>query len=158
MTYATERAKLMFGCFRKADANDPDTYVAAITAVLADYPPDIIQSVTDPRIGLPSRLDWPPTVKEVKSACESIAGARHRAADRDRQAKQALERRALPPPPKLTREQIEERLGRPLGDRMRPVKLLQGAALVAFRTAHGITAEQWDALPDAKGDRHRGSR
>lgn len=110
-TYATERATLMFGCYRRGDANDPDTYVSAIAAVLADYEPDVIQSVTDPRSGLPSKSDWPPTVREVKSACEEIAGPRRRAQDWDRAAAENLRQRALPPPPRPTLEELKAKYG-----------------------------------------------
>lgn len=61
----------MFGCFRKGDANDPETYVAAITATLARYPENIIIAVTHPATGLPITSDFLPSVKEVYEACES---------------------------------------------------------------------------------------
>lgn len=68
--YAAERAKLLFGCYRTGDANDPETYVAAITAILARFPEEIITQVTHPDTGLPSNgKGWLPTVKEVKDAC-----------------------------------------------------------------------------------------
>ena len=47
-----ERAALLFGCYRRGDANDPDTYVAAVAAVLSLYEPDIIREATDPRTGI----------------------------------------------------------------------------------------------------------
>jgi hypothetical protein len=59
----------MFGCFRKGDANDPDTYVAAITATLARFPEQVITEVTHPATGLPTRKSWLPSVKEVFDAC-----------------------------------------------------------------------------------------
>jgi hypothetical protein len=82
-TYAAERARLLFGQFRKGDANDPQTYTASITAVLSRYPADIMREVTDPRTGLASRLDWLPTVKEVHDACETIEQPRRHAAQRE---------------------------------------------------------------------------
>lgn len=70
--YAAERAKILFGCYRTGDANDPETYVAAITAVLAQYPENIITQVTHPITGLPSNgKGWLPTVKEVRDACDA---------------------------------------------------------------------------------------
>lgn len=70
MNYAVERSRLLFGCYRTGDANDPDTYVAAVTAVLARFPEEIITQVTHPDTGLPSNgKGWLPTVKEVKDAC-----------------------------------------------------------------------------------------
>jgi hypothetical protein len=68
-SYAAERARLLFGCYRTGDANDPATYVAAITAVLARFPEDIITQVTHPVTGLPHVKSWLPTVKEVTDAC-----------------------------------------------------------------------------------------
>lgn len=70
-SYAAERARLLFGCYRTGDANDPETYVAAITAVLAHYPEDVITQVTHPVTGLPHTKSWLPTVKEVTDACVS---------------------------------------------------------------------------------------
>jgi hypothetical protein len=68
-SYAAQRAKLLLGCYRTGEANDPQTYVAAITAVLAHYPEEIITQVTHPVTGLPSKKGWLPTVKEVTDAC-----------------------------------------------------------------------------------------
>lgn len=60
----------MFGCYRKQDANDPDIYVAAVASILNEYPPAVIDFVTDPRTGLPNRLKWLPTVAEVREGCD----------------------------------------------------------------------------------------
>lgn len=99
--YAAERARLLLGCYRKGDANDPDTYVAAITATLARYPEDIIRDVTHPASGLPIQKDFLPTVREVYLACEAIDGPRRRRAESDA----------------LTRRQITDQAER---DRLRP--------------------------------------
>lgn len=69
--FASLRAGMMFGCYRKQDANDPEIYVAAVTAILSEYPDSVIETVTDPRTGLPSKIKWLPTVAEVKTECES---------------------------------------------------------------------------------------
>lgn len=61
----------MFGCYRKGDANDPEIYTAAIAATLAEFDQDVVDFVTDPRTGLPSKLKWLPTVAEVREACEA---------------------------------------------------------------------------------------
>lgn len=72
-SYAAKRARLLFGCYRKGDANDPETYVAAITAVLSRYDETVIRAVTHPAKGLPIRTNFLPTVKEVYEACEVLA-------------------------------------------------------------------------------------
>jgi hypothetical protein len=69
-SYAAQRAKLLLGCYRTGEANDPETYVAAITAILAHYPEQVITQVTHPASGLPSMKGWLPTVKEVSDACK----------------------------------------------------------------------------------------
>jgi len=37
---------------------------------LADYEPDVIQRVTDPRTGIPRRLKFMPNPAEVAEACD----------------------------------------------------------------------------------------
>lgn len=85
--YAAERAKLLFGQYRKGDANDPDIYVASITAVLTDYCPETVRLVTDPRTGIATyekfRI-WMPNPGELKAACEDIEAPARR--ERERQA------------------------------------------------------------------------
>ena len=91
----------MFGCYRKGDANDPETYVAAITATLARYPEDVILKVTHPASGLPIEKNFLPTVAEVYRACEAEMAPRkrdlERRARRDRQlAEESLRLRNTP--------------------------------------------------------------
>lgn len=69
--YASARAGLMFGCYRKAEASDPEIYAAATAAVLSEYPQDVIDFITDPRTGLPSTSQWLPSVFEVRKACDA---------------------------------------------------------------------------------------
>ncbi len=93
--YATERARLLLGCYRRGDANDPDTYVAAITATLARYPEDVIKAVTHPASGLPVQKDFLPTVREVYLACEEADRPRcERLAREAKTAKNRAEREA----------------------------------------------------------------
>lgn len=73
--YATERAKILFGCYRRGDANDPDTYVAAVAMVLSKYAVEVIKAVTDPYSGLPSKkkesgYSGMPDVADVREACD----------------------------------------------------------------------------------------
>lgn len=92
--YAAERARVLFGCYRKGEANDPETYAAAVAAVLSEYPENIIRAVTDPRCGIPSRSDWLPTVAEVKKACEALYGPVRRTSEWDKQAVEQIQNRA----------------------------------------------------------------
>jgi hypothetical protein len=83
----------MFGCFRKGEANDPDVYVAAITATLARYSEDIITAVTHPTKGLPIELDWLPSVRQVYQACEVLNQSANAAAKRRRDIDELLAER-----------------------------------------------------------------
>lgn len=64
------RTALLFGCYRKGDANDPEVYTAAIAAILSEYPQEVVDYVTDPRTGLPRKLKFMPNPAEVSEACE----------------------------------------------------------------------------------------
>jgi hypothetical protein len=93
---ALQRAQILLGCYRKDDAADPETYAGAVAAVLAEYPPDIVQRVTDPRSGLPSKLQWLPSVKEVRDACEELDNRRRYQEQRaHQQAEQIAELKRL---------------------------------------------------------------
>lgn len=81
---AAQRAALLFGCYRRGDANDPDTYCAAVAAVLIGFPRDVVQYVTDPRTGIPGTEQWLPSVAEVKQACIQRQAYLARLADFDR--------------------------------------------------------------------------
>src|ERR1019366_10620058 len=70
LIFAAQRAKLLFGCFRKGDANDPETYTAAVTAILAEYPKEVIHYVTDPRTGIPRKMKFMPNPAEVSEECD----------------------------------------------------------------------------------------
>ena len=80
----------MLGCYRTGEANDPETYVAAIAATLARYSEQIITNVTHPVTGLPSRSGWLPNVKEVFEACEAEANADRQKLARERRIKEQL--------------------------------------------------------------------
>lgn len=71
LQFAAKRARLLFGCYRKGDANDPETYTAAITAILADYDDEVIVHVTDPRTGIARTNKFMPNPAEVAEACDA---------------------------------------------------------------------------------------
>jgi hypothetical protein len=81
LAYASQRAEVLFGCYRRGDANDPERYVAAIAAVLSDYDFEIIKEVTDPRTGICTAekyMSFMPNAGELKVYCEGIAARRER--------------------------------------------------------------------------------
>lgn len=68
-SFPAQRAAVLLGCYRKGDAQDPETYTAAVAAILSEYSMEVIQHVTDPRTGLARKTNWLPTVAEVDAAC-----------------------------------------------------------------------------------------
>lgn len=72
---------MLFGSYRRGDANDPDAYVAAITAVLAIYDPELIREVTDPRTGIATSekyMSFMPNAGELKVFCDGVAARKER--------------------------------------------------------------------------------
>lgn len=76
LAYASQRAEVLFGCYRRGDANDPERYVASIAAVLSSYDFELIKEVTDPRTGICTSekyMSFMPNVGELKRYCEAEA-------------------------------------------------------------------------------------
>lgn len=70
---------MLFGSYRRGDANDPDAYVAAITAVLSIYDTDLMREVTDPRSGIQTSekyMSFMPNAGELKVYCDGVANRR----------------------------------------------------------------------------------
>lgn len=65
----------LFGCYRKAEASEPDLYLAAAQRVLQRYPEDVVRAICDPVDGLPSKLKFLPSIAEIKEACEKANGS-----------------------------------------------------------------------------------
>jgi len=121
------RAKILLGCYRTGDANDPETYVAAVTAVLARYPEEVITAVTHPVTGLPSKKGWLPTVKEVSEACAEAHEPLVQNELRLKRIKEQMEMRArMDRGEKPTLDQLKERYGENWGLKDdKPVKSLE---------------------------------
>lgn len=152
MTAAKEGARRLLGCYRAGDANDPEVYIAAVVAVLAQYPADVIRAVTEPTTGLPSRLNWLPTVREVTQACEEIEGPRRRTREWEAGARRQIEDRGqiTDSRPRKTYEQLQAELaevGIFIGSRWATAKPVN---INEFREKYGITQDQWDAIPNAR--------
>lgn len=109
-SFAVEAATRMFGCWRRVDAADPETFVAGVSAVLSDYPEHVVTRVTDPRTGLPGRQPFPPSPYEVKQACEAEMAPIRRQMQREATIAAS---RALPAPemPKPSHDELVRKLG-----------------------------------------------
>lgn len=143
-------ARRLLGCYRTGDANDPEVYISAVVAVLAQYPPDVIRSVTEPTTGLPSKLNWLPTVREVTQACEEIEGPRRRIREWEASARRQIQDRKplqiTDNRPRPTYEELVERCAKdglfigPKGvERVNPENV---------REKYGISQDQWNAIPN----------
>jgi hypothetical protein len=94
-----ERARILFGCYRRGDANDPDQYVASIAAVLTLYDRALIREVTDPRSGISTdekHCDYMPNSGQLKVYCDTIRDRKFRMA---RLAAMPAMRPVIPLPP-----------------------------------------------------------
>jgi hypothetical protein len=72
---------VLFGSYRRGDANDPDSYVAAIAAVLALYDAELMREVTDPRTGIATTekfASFMPNAGELKIYCDGVVARRDR--------------------------------------------------------------------------------
>ncbi len=93
---------MLFGSYRRGDANDPDAYVAAIAAVLSMYDTNLIREVTDPRTGIMTSekyMSFMPNAGELKVYCDSVAARQDRLQKLGELPKPDFTRARLPPPP-----------------------------------------------------------
>jgi hypothetical protein len=146
---------MLLGCYRTGEASDPQVYVAAVVAVLSDYPLDIVAAVTDPRTGIPAKLKWLPTIAEIKTACEDIAGPRRRMAEWETRSRAQLAERARLEAPDSTTERdrivagFDDLLAHLRRDQTKPTEQFTPETVKAKL---GLTDEQWAAIPDALQD------
>jgi hypothetical protein len=114
---------------------------------------ETIEWVTDPRTGLASKLKWLPTVAEIREACEDHYGPKRRLMEWDAKAKLQIAERDKPKllsGPRPTYEDLVKQcheVGLMIGPKSARVKPVD---VPAFLNEHGVTREQWDAIPDRK--------
>jgi hypothetical protein len=68
---AAKQTRVLLGCYRKGEASDPEVYVTSVATVLTRYPETVVRKITHPVDGIPGKLNWLPTVAEVRQACEA---------------------------------------------------------------------------------------
>ena len=79
---------------------------ASFLEIFRHYPEEVLVEVVHPFRGLPGRLKWFPTIKDVKDACDAIMDPLQRTAARDIAA---LETATLIAPPSAAPEAPEDR-------------------------------------------------
>lgn len=90
---------MLFACYRRGDASDPDRYLMAIASVLMSYSEEVIIDVTDPRTGISTQekfRSFPPNSGELKAFCD----VRDAYLCRINTYRHLPPRMALPPPPR----------------------------------------------------------
>lgn len=117
--FVITRIELLMGSYRKTDYQNPEAFIATLVAILEEYPPEIVEYVTDPKTGLQRRLKFPPTSAEVVEACAAEIAWRTKVAQNS----------SLSPVPRLPRprfrvedsyEEMFKKYGRPTGPFERP--------------------------------------
>lgn len=84
----------MIGLYPNGKPSDPETYIAAIVAVLHEYPHEIVSRVCSPVHGVARKVRFLPTIAEITDALE-VEMVPHRRQWREYQlAKEAAEKRA----------------------------------------------------------------
>jgi hypothetical protein len=155
-SYAAERARLLFGQYRRGDANDPDVYVTAVTAVLAGYTTATVHYVTDPRTGISSREKFAafmPNPGEVKLMCDEVERrdiarrideyeARSAAQLREREEREAASAKG----PRRLPEHIVEEL-KAAGLWKKRSRTDHGETPGKVMDKLGLSRSEWDALP-----------
>ena len=122
----TKYARLLLGCYRTGDANDPEVYTAGVIAVLSSYPMEIIRLVCDPRRGIPSKVKWLPTLAEIKAECEAWHAPMRELASRNESIKQQLEEREHLEAEQVRRptfEELQAKYGKTWGLNPRPEEI-----------------------------------
>lgn len=114
LAWATRQAKLLFGSFRKADADDPETFTAGCLRLFTAYSPDVVRYVIDPVTGVPGQSEWLPSLRKVKEALDARAGqvVNHRAAaERERDQLEARRRDEVVRKVRPTLDELREKHG-----------------------------------------------
>jgi hypothetical protein len=152
---ALKAVTLLMGCYRKDEAADPEIYIASAARVFMAYPLSVARTACDPVLGIPGKVQWLPSVAEIKAFCDRASAERVGERARQRMLEDQLRRRALPPPSddaarERAIENVVGRFGRGWGldaERVTEAAVSPEEACIA---ALGITKEQFDALEDVK--------
>lgn len=89
--YALQKATIICGCYRKNEVEDAEVYIAALAALLSQYPIAVIDYVADPRTGIASSCKWLPSLAEVKDLCENRANLLEKDAERQARREAQIE-------------------------------------------------------------------
>jgi hypothetical protein len=132
----------LLGFYRRGEAHDPRAFVSGIAAAFTCYPKAIVRTAVDPRIGIPRRLQWEPSVAEVHAFCEGEM--RHLAAElarhqRTESLRRQIERRKDDPDKseRPTLKQLKAKYGPTWGIHGSAVRAVQESAEQALERLAG---------------------
>ena len=105
---AARKAAQLFGCYPRNDANDPEIFITAATALLASYPEAVAERVCDPIRGLPAKNKFLPAIAEIREACERemVWFDTVERRERDRAHTRKVLEPVLPPPAPMDRLRV----------------------------------------------------
>lgn len=80
-TSCLQRARLVCGCYRRDEAQDPEAFAAALAAVFGDYPASIVEYAADPRTGVIKKFPMGlPNVGQISVFLDEIQARQDRIA------------------------------------------------------------------------------
>lgn len=95
---AAKAAAQLLSFYPTHTANEPEKYAAAIVALMAEYPREVIDVVVDPRRGLATRCKFLPTLAELTEALQSEMEPHNQAWIKEREKRNAIPRMDRTPP------------------------------------------------------------
>ena len=148
---AAAAAKRLFDfCPPQDVANDPYVFLTGVVELFMAYPVEIFERAVSTVDGLPSKHKWAPRISEIKEELERLMLPIRR--EEERQEREREYRRYREQPVSRTHRPAYEELK---ADCAEDGLILGGRASTRestkeFRERLGISAEQWNAIPDAK--------
>jgi hypothetical protein len=107
----------LFGFYRASEANDPETFIAGATAMLAQYPEHVAGKVCDPIRGLPAKSKFLPAIAEIREACELEMVWYHAVERRELERQRTAEiLKPAPPAAPGARERVRAMADQVIGD------------------------------------------
>jgi hypothetical protein len=156
-------ARRLFGQYRRPEAADPDQFTHDVASIFSGYPSDTVEYVLNGNTGLAANpipdpktgQVWKglPDLADVKKACENHFGPIRRRMQREQQQREQLEERERLV---LSDQRTKKTYAELQADcHARGLFIGDGKAAApafdvdGFCIEHGITKEQWDAIPNA---------
>ncbi|MBA3241594.1 MAG: hypothetical protein H0T60_10260 [Acidobacteria bacterium] len=141
----------MLGCYRKDDVSDPAAFLGGVTAILAKYPVEVINIVTDPALGIPARIKFLPALAEVREACEREYEPMRRELEREKRFTETQELLTSPEDRsrRLTYAELKAKHGDDWGIRP-PPEPVREAALSHYQSNRPLTASERQSMYAAR--------